>query len=269
MGAMANRESAVRVRRLTVFGVVLGVLLVAACVAAPWLTVFTTHSYADSRPALGVPNFQNVMSNLAFLLAGVLGLAHRARAAPAPARAAWWVFYAGMVLTACGSAWHHLAPSDATLLWDRLGMVVAFVGLLAAVIAESTAVRLGAAWLVPAVALGAASVLWWRLSGNLGVYAWVQLAPLAAVVTALAGGWLAPAMRTALLASLACYVLAKFAETFDARIYLTSGHLTSGHTLKHLLAAAAAFAILAAQRAGTPAAPHTSATSPGRAAPFR
>ena len=255
--AMASPDAAVRVRRLTLFAAVLALLLVAACLTAPWLTVFTTHVYADTRPVLGVPNFQNVVSNLAFLLAGALGLAHCARASWLPARAAWGVFYAGMVLTAFGSAWHHLAPSDATLVWDRLGMVVAFVGLLAAVLAESTGATFGAAWLVPAVALGAASVLWWRVSGNLGVYAWVQLAPLAAVVTALACGWLPPALRTALLVSLGCYVLAKLAESCDARIYALSGHLTSGHTLKHLLAAAAAFAVLAAQRASAPAAART------------
>jgi hypothetical protein len=104
------------------------------------------------------------------------------------------------------------------------------------------------------VALGMASVLWWRVSGKLGVYAWVQLAPLAAAITALAAGWLAAPLRSALLVALACYALAKLAESFDAAIYAFSAPLTSGHTLKHLLAAACA--ILVPQRVNASAAPH-------------
>lgn len=241
-------------QRLTVLAAVLAAVLVAACLAGARLTAFTTNGYADTRAALGVPNFQNVASNLAFLVVGVAGLALCAQRPRLPARLPWRTFYAGMVLTACGSAWHHLAPSDASIVWDRLGMVVAFVGLLSAVIELSTGLALGVALLAPAVLLGMASVLWWRISGDLGVYAFVQLAPLAAVVTALSLNWIAGAMRRALLLSLACYVLAKLAESFDAGIYCGTAHLVSGHTLKHLLAAAAALAILRVQARSSTAA---------------
>jgi hypothetical protein len=245
---MATPErSRVRAQRLAVFAAVLAGLLAAAWLAGPRLTAFTTNAYADTRAVFGVPNFQNVASNLAFLLAGIAGLALCAHRPRLPARLAWSTFYAGMVLTACGSAWHHLTPSAASIVWDRLGMVVAFVGLLAGVVEASTGLTIGVALLAAAVLLGMASVLWWRVSGDLGVYAFVQLAPLAAVVTALSLNWITGAMRRALLVSLACYVLAKLAESFDAGIYCGTAHLVSGHTLKHLLAAAAALAILGAQ----------------------
>src|SRR5215472_12384730 len=126
-------------RRITILAAVLAGLLVGACAAGSYLKAFTTNWFADSRTLLGVPNFMNVASNLAFLLVGVVGLVLWARAPrPAPALAAWRVFYAGMALTCLGSAWYHLAPSDATIVWDRLGMIVSFVGLAAAVVAEST-----------------------------------------------------------------------------------------------------------------------------------
>jgi len=55
--------------------------------------------------------------------------------------------------------------------------------------------------------------------------------------------------------SFAWYLLAKLAELYDQRVYALSGHLLSGHTLKHLLAAASAAAILAAQRRAPSPAP--------------
>ena len=104
------------------------------------------------------------------------------------------------------------------------------------------------------LALGVASVWWWRRSGDMRLYSWVQLAPLACAGTSVVLNWVAPEMRHALAASFAWYVLAKLAELYDAGIYAATDHLVSGHTLKHLLAAASAAAILTAQwRAARPA----------------
>jgi hypothetical protein len=149
-------------RRLTIVAAVLAGLLLATWAAGPFLKTLTTEWYADNRPFLGIPNFLNVASNLAFLLVGVAGLVLCARAPRTTALPAWRVFYAGMVLTCFGSAWYHLAPSDAAIVWDRLGMIVAFVGLAAAVIAESTRTAIPALPLSVALLFGTASVLWWR-----------------------------------------------------------------------------------------------------------
>jgi hypothetical protein len=228
---------------------VLAGLLVATCAAGPLLKTLTTEWYADTRPFLGVPNFLNVASNLAFLIVGVAGLRLcAARAGGEPSLPAWRLFYAGMLLTGCGSAWYHLAPSDAAIVWDRLGMIVAFVGLTAAVIAESTGARPPKMLLALCLLIGAGSVLWWRQSGDLRLYAWVQLAPLACAATALALRWLPPPLARLLGVSLMLYVVAKLAETFDAGVYELSAHAVSGHTLKHLLAAASAAALLPWQR---------------------
>src|SRR5215475_13455611 len=88
-------ERPVARRRLDVIGAVLLGLLVATCLAGPFLKTLTTEWYADGRTLLGVPNFMNITSNLAFLLVGVAGLVLCARTPRAVASLpAWRVFYA-------------------------------------------------------------------------------------------------------------------------------------------------------------------------------
>jgi hypothetical protein len=101
-------------RALLVCGV-LALLLICAFIAGPWLHLLTDHPYADNRRLLGILNFENVVSNLAFLIVGVLGrklCAGTQRPRPA---LSWTVFYLGLVLTCLGSTWHHLNPSDARI----------------------------------------------------------------------------------------------------------------------------------------------------------
>jgi hypothetical protein len=239
--------------RLALHGLALLALLCGALLSGSFLDSFTALSFADTRRALGIPNFMNVVSNLPFLLVGAAGLALCAGAPRAPALTSWRLFYAGMALTAFGSGWFHLAPSADSLVCDRLGMIAAFVGLLLAVLQESSGAALGLPLLLAALGAGVASVLWWRHSGDLRVYAFVQLAPLCASAVSLAFGWLPLHLRRALTASLALYVLAKLAETCDEGIYALTAHALSGHSLKHLLAAAAAAVIIAAQWRGAAA----------------
>jgi hypothetical protein len=48
------------------------------------------------------------------------------------------------------------------------------------------------------------------------------------------------------------YALAKLAEHFDRAIFAATGNIVSGHTLKHLLAAAAIFCALRMLKLRTP-----------------
>jgi hypothetical protein len=234
-------------RRLRLVCLVLAALLACAFAAGPWLHALADRPFADTRAALGIANFGNVVSNLAFLAVGVLGLKLcRGTARPLPVLS-WTVFYAGMVLTCCGSAWYHLHPSDAAIVWDRLGMTVAFVSLSVAILKECIPAYSLERALLPALLLGAASVLWWRASGDLRLYAWVQAAPLGCVALCVALGWVQGEERRAFVWSFALYLLSKAAEMSDAQIYAFTRHAISGHTLKHLLAASATGAILAMQ----------------------
>lgn len=236
--------------RIAAMCVALAATLIAVFLAGPWLHTLTNAGYADNRPFLGVPNLLNVASNLAFMVVGVTGLVLCADVRSPRPRASWAAFYAGLVLTSLGSTWYHLAPSDATIVWDRLGMTVAFVALFIAVLQQGSGLPLERYVLIPALCAGAASVLWWRATGDLRPYAWVQAAPLACVLICVTCGWVAAPLRRALTWSLVLYLVAKLAETFDASVFVLTRHLVSGHTLKHLLAAASAAVILAAQYRG-------------------
>ena len=94
------------------------------------------HQFAETRAVLGVPNGLDVLSNLAFAVVGLAGIAlvvSRGRALRDPReRWPWLVFFAGVTFTSLGSAWYHLAPSNASLVWDRLPMAVGFMALLSA-----------------------------------------------------------------------------------------------------------------------------------------
>src|SRR5262245_46993879 len=98
------------------------------------------HSFADERAWFGIPRAADVLSNVAFLAVGLYGIVRllardRARF-PAATEASLACVAVGFVLTGIGSAWYHLAPSDRTLVWDRLPMTVVFAGVLGAAIAQ-------------------------------------------------------------------------------------------------------------------------------------
>ncbi len=129
------------------------------------------HQFADQRTLLGVPNFWNVVSNLPFIVIGAAGL----RRFHGNART--FVLFAGMLLTGIGSSYYHWNPNDATLLWDRLPMTLCFMAILALAIEERVDARIGAILLWPLLAIGLLSLLVWRWTDDLRLYAWVQFFP--------------------------------------------------------------------------------------------
>ncbi len=213
------------------------------------------HDFADRRPILGVPNALNVLSSAPFVIVGLLGLGRVLRRARGAAweRAGFLVLFGGVALTGVGSAWYHLTPTTATLFWDRLPMTLAFMPLLALVLGERVSERAGP-WLLPlCLAAGVGSVVHWRLgeaagSGDLRLYALVQFLPVLAIPLALGlfpRRWIRGAD---LLVAVGWYALAKIFEALDATIFALGG-IVSGHTLKHLAAAAAAAWLLRVARA--------------------
>jgi hypothetical protein len=195
------------------------------------------HTYADQRAFLGVPNFWDVASNLAFLAVGFAGLC--TRAARNGASRSWLVAFLGTALLCFGSAYYHWAPDSERLVWDRLPMTLAFMGVFVALLSEHLGERLERVLLAPALIAGVASVLWWHYTDDLRFYIWVQLSPFLAVLVALFAFPARYTHRAYLLHGLALYSLAKISEGYDGEIYSLTAHALSGHTLKHLLAAGA------------------------------
>jgi hypothetical protein len=209
------------------------------------------HKFADTRALLGIPNCLDVISNLLFLIVGVWGLRavfRRAQFLDPRERWPYLAFFIGVTLTAFGSSWYHLNPNDATLIWDRIPMAIGFMGLVSAVIAERVRVTTGLRLLVPLVALGIASVVYWEVTerhghGDLRPYALVQFGSLLILLLLMA---LFPARYTRtgdLGTSLALYALAKLFEYGDRPIFALL-RVVSGHTLKHVAAAVSAYWIV-------------------------
>lgn len=213
------------------------------------------HDFADVRSWGHLPCAMDVLSNLPFALWGVVGLAclaalqatRRAKGAQEVAQQGLAaVFFGGLVLTAGASSWYHLRPDDAGLLIDRLGMVVAFAGLLGLAAADRVSARAG--WLLGAavMVLGPVSVAVWATLGNVGPWLVLQLGGMAlllglAWVPPLTGAW---AVRWGWV--LAVYALAKMFELADHPIYAWTSQLVSGHSLKHIVASLAAWPVISA-----------------------
>jgi len=232
------------------------------------------HQFADQRSFLGLPHIGDVVSNLAFAAIGLWGLVFllRLNSERIPRhfldRRERWPYllvFAGSLLTGFGSWYYHLHPDNASLVWDRLPMTIAFMSLVAAVIAERISLRAGL-WLLPILLLiGMGSVLQWYMSevrgaGDLRFYAAVQAYSILVLVIAL---FMPPRYtRGSDLAVVAgLYALAKVLEILDEQIF-AMGRIVSGHTLKHLAAAVSAYWILRMLQKRRPL-PGLSSASPG------
>jgi hypothetical protein len=212
------------------------------------------HDFADQRSLAGIPNFGDVASNLLFAVSGAWGLifllGRHGQELFLDPRERWaYVFvFLGLLLTAFGSVYYHLAPDNARLVWDRLPMTLAFMGLVSAMISERVSVAAGFYLLPFLLLIGAGSViLWWyseaRGVGDLRFYAAVQVYAVLILPVLL----LLPPTYTRswdFAVVFFFYVMAKIFESADRGIFSLDQHTISGHTLKHLAAGAAGFWIL-------------------------
>ncbi len=201
------------------------------------------HRFADDRPLCGIPNFWNVVSNLPFLVIGMSGILFllRKRKDTGP-DAASLVFFLGILLTGFGSAWYHLHPDNHTLIWDRLPMTIAFMAFFSVIIRNYVHAEAGKKLLWPLLFLGMLSVYYWQMTesrgqGDLRFYFLVQFLPMLLIplILLLFKNHGLPKMYFWLV--LLAYVIAKVFEIKDAALFHVAG--ISGHSIKHLMAAAA------------------------------
>lgn len=241
----------------------LGILIATAVVALdaasfvdPVAQPASYHEFAATGPVWGIAHFGNVVSNVGFLVFGVLGLwfvtGARGQAMFGDSRERWAyaLFFAGAALTALGSGYYHFAPDNWGLLWDRLPMTVAFMALFAAFIADRIDGPVGIGVMLPLlVALGVGSAVYWYVSetlghGDLRIYGLVQFYPALAIplICVFFPGRRTDGKSVAWL--MFWYALAKLCEHFDGAIYALSGSTLSGHTIKHLVAALAVLVVI-------------------------
>lgn len=204
------------------------------------------HLFADGRLLAGaVPHAGDVLTNLAILAAGLLAIVLRPRMSVSPGeRPAVLMLIVGTFLTAAGSAYYHWAPSNGTLVWDRLPMMLTIPPALVLVLFDRVNPSFARAALWPFVVFATASVVWWTASEAMGredvlLYLMVRyLMPLAVIYLVVfrrsrhtASGWL--------VAAIVCEGAASLSEHYDRQIYAATDGIASGHNLKHVVVAVA------------------------------
>jgi hypothetical protein len=219
------------------------------------------HQFVDSRTLLGVPNFWDVFSNIGYLVVGLYGLARVSRLRAAMLKPAYVTFCVAVTLVAFGSSWYHYAPTNESLVWDRLPMGAGFMALFALVLGERVSWQLSRRVLWPLVIIGVATVLYWawteqRGVGDLRPYALVQFLPILLMPLLLLFFPGNGQSATWLWWTFAGYVVAKIAEQLDGPIYDAIG--LSGHSIKHFVSSVAVlFAVFAMQEMKAPRTLHT------------
>lgn len=205
------------------------------------------HQFADQSTLYSIPNFWNVISNLPFLLVGVLGLSlfqnniNKAKGTLPELRFVYITFFIGVLLTSFGSSYYHWFPENNTLLWDRLPMTISFMAFFSIIIGENISVRLAKKLFYPLLLLGVISVIYWIITestgkGDLRFYALIQFLPVILIPLIL---WLYPSKFNGqwyIVLVIVAYALAKLTEYFDQEIFDILG-VMSGHAIKHVIAA--------------------------------
>ena len=123
-----------------------------------------------------------------------------------------------------------------------------FAGLVAGTLTDRVPQRIAQSLLAFA-AVGAGTVIYWQVSGNLMPYLMMQVTFITAALIATA--WIKPLYTHSkrIYAATGLYLIALIFERLDHQVYGLLGGWISGHTLKHLFACAAIAVVLSMLRA--------------------
>lgn len=214
------------------------------------------HLFADTELMAGVPNFWNVISNVPFLCVGFFALWRLPRLAVSECWAAYIVLSVGIMLVGFGSAYYHYAPSNETLLWDRLPMTVAFMALFSIILGERVIIGYKNITLWFLVGCGIAAAFYWSWTeangrGDLRPYAVVQFLPIILMPLIMAFFPQKYLSNNLLLCAFAWYLVAKALEQYDHQLQ-DAMSIIGGHPLKHIAAAIAALCMVYAVPVGAP-----------------
>ncbi len=202
------------------------------------------HQFADQRLLLKTPHFFNVASNILFLLAGALGIKLLIGEKKADFfRHTYWMymtFFTGIFFVGLGSGYYHLAPTNQTLIWDRLPMTIAFMALFSISFSEFVSAEFGKTIFLPLLVFGILSIVYWVYTetqgiGDLRFYGLVQFLPMVLIPLILVLFRPQSFRARHYWYLLGFYILAKIFEMADHPFYQLTTVL-SGHSLKHLFA---------------------------------
>jgi len=199
------------------------------------------HAFADSQTIWGIPNFYDVISNIPFAIVGLLGFSYVFTHWNNKSTWSWLILFLSIILVAAGSSYYHLNPNNQSLTWDRLPMAIGFMALFAIVVGDYIYPKLEQWLLVHMCALGVYSVLYWNLTDDLRIYVWVQFFSSGLLLAVIILYKPNTYQTKYLIFAFIFYTLSKLTEYYDHTIFSLTNNLVSGHTIKHILAATAAF----------------------------
>ena len=231
--------------RIAAVVIVTLIALIALWVLFPDLNDRDYGKFADDLAGHGL---RNVLSNAGFLIVGIAGFFCIRKKDAGDDYAAALTFFAGVTLTAFGSAWFHLQPlidhelNRERLLLDRLPMTIAFAALLALVFRDRV-FRRHHAWLLPLmIAIGVATLVYWYKKDLLFPYAFFQGYTAAGTLLLLALPGPVYSGARWLAAAVVFFGVAKLCEVGDQ--WMFDRVQFGGHPLKHVAGALAALMIL-------------------------
>lgn len=217
-------------------------LLVLSVIALYCLSPITQnpayHHFADQRILCGVPHLGDVLSNLSFILVGILLYFKSKEKTPQYEfqQFLFLFFCLSAISLGFGSAYYHWNPNDKTLIWDRLTMVFGF-----------TVIFMDAMWrynvfkpFMMATKFSicffafSGSVIYWKCFNHLEPYVLVQFFTLLSILV-LALINIKNINGKPIFFMVGTYAIAKVFEYYDLQIWLALHEVVSGHTLKHLM----------------------------------
>ena len=204
------------------------------------------HNFIDSKTIFNIPNFYNVISNFGFILLGCFGFTK----AITKNKKSYLLYFllGGILLTGIGSGYYHWHPNNTTLVFDRLPMVIVFMTFFTFIISNYISSKNRGTYHITFLGVGIASVLYWSYTERLGVgdlrpYALVQFLPMLLIPLIIFLYRNKNNHSYYIFPVLSFYALAKLSEHFDKFIYTFSKETISGHSIKHVFAAIAAYYI--------------------------
>lgn len=230
-------------KNIKLFYALAGISLLLIYMLSPLTQDLQYHNFAEQRTIAHIPHFGDVISNLTFVITGIILLFKTKNTMQlySGERFLFYFFCISCILLGAGSGYYHYNPNNPTLVADRAAMVLGF-----AVIFFDTAMRYKifkeshvVSKFLLTVTLFLLTVFYWACSDRLEPYVFAQFFTMfVIVVVALVNRHTVNGKHLFLMAGF--YFLAKLFESQDEWIFTTT-QWVSGHTLKHIAYAIALY----------------------------
>jgi hypothetical protein len=199
------------------------------------------HKFIDARILFGlIPHAGDVLTNLAIIAAGLFGWTLRRRMViTTEENNATALLIGGTVLMGLGSTYYHWAPTNATLVWDRIPMMLTILPALALMFADRVHPMYCRHALWPMTIYAIATVFYWGWLEAMGrgdelPYGVVRYGAPLLIAYLLAArparyssaGW----MISAIVLQIPVFLF----EHCDRQVWDATGKIVSGHNLKHI-----------------------------------